>query len=185
MAMVAIRVPQETGHLLENMSNCIPGDSQTASDMHVTVAFLGDDVPISSLAAAMTACHAVTSRTSPFVLTVDSIESFEPGKDGTPIIMPVKSEELHALEQAVKAEMDRIGVFYDKKWPEFKPHVTLSYVKGMRGAGALPAPLSWGAFGLTVYGGNHGNEGVSIELPFELPSMQLKMNAIASRIAKK
>lgn len=183
MAMIAIRIPQETARLLEKMAKCIPGNSQAASDMHVTVLYLGDDVPIDVIAKAMTACHAVTSTTAPFTMSVDRIDSFEPGTNGTPVIMPVTSNELQTLHQNLKAELDRQGVFYDKKWPEFKPHVTLSYVDGMKGSGYLPKPLSWGVFELTVYGANKG-EGVSAVLPFELSSTELKLQKIASRITR-
>jgi 2'-5' RNA ligase len=150
--------------------------------MHVTVIFLGDDVPMQQLASAMVACHAVTSKTAPFTLTVSDISSFEPGGNGTPVIMPVQSPELMTLEQELKAEFDRAGIPYSTKWPEFKPHVTLSYVPGMKASGPLPVPVSWGAFDLTIYGANHG-DGMSVVLPFELPNIEVKMQKIAAKIA--
>jgi len=183
MAMIALRVPYETARLLGSIAGALPGDSQAASDMHVTVAFLGDDVSVQQLASAMVACHAITSKTAPFMLTVSEISSFEPGENGTPVIMPIQSPELHTLEQALKAELDKAGVPYGKKWPEFKPHVTLSYIPGMKASGPLPAPLSWGTFDLTIYGANSGDGQMLVVLPFELPNIEVKMQKIAAKIA--
>lgn len=184
MAMIALRVPTETARLMERISGVLPGDSQAASDMHITIAYLGDKTPMEQIAKAMLACHSVASKTAPFMLTVDSMDSFEPGDDGTPIILPVKSEELHSLEKAIKEELDRFGVGYSKKWPEFKPHVTMSYIKGMRAAGPLSVPISWGAFDMTIYGADRGDGRVSIVLPFILPNTHIKLQRIAAKIAR-
>lgn len=182
MAMIAIRVPKDTAKLMEKMAEAIPGDSQTASDMHITLVYLGDGVTVDTLSKVMLACHGVTSKTPPFSLEVNRIESFEPGEKGTPIILPVVSNDLHDLQRAVREALDVAGIDYSKKWPEFKPHVTLSYVKGMRGSGPLPSAIKWGAFELTVYGADHGNGGVSVVMPFEMQNMELRLQKIAMRI---
>lgn len=182
MAMIAIRVPHDTARMLEKLAGSVSGDSQTASEMHVTLIYLGDDVSIGTLSKVMLACNSVTSKTTPFSLSVDKIDSFEPGKNGTPVILPIVSNELHALHKAVSEALDAAEVEYSKKWPEFKPHVTLSYVDGMKGSGFFPSPITWGAFELSIYGDNHGDGGISIAMPFELPSIELKMQTIAARI---
>lgn len=183
MAMIALKVPAEAARLLGAVAGHLPGDSQTASDMHVTVLYLGDDVPMQQLAQTMAACHVVTSKTPPFVLTVNSIDSFDPGEDGTPVIMPVSSPELMSLEQALKAELDSAGVQYSKKFPEYKPHVTLSYIPGMKASGPLPTPISWGAFDLTIYGANRGDGRATIILPFAPQNFQVQMEKIAAKVA--
>lgn len=182
MAMIALRVPNDTARMLEKLAGSVNGDSQTASEMHVTLIYLGDDVSIETLSKVMLACNSVTSRTTPFSLSVDKIDSFEPGKNGTPVILPIVSNELHALHEAISEALDAAGIEYSKKWPEFKPHVTLSYVNGMKGSGFFPSPITWGAFELSIYGDNHGDGGVSITMPFELPSIELKMQTIAARM---
>ena len=185
MAMIAVKVPTETSRLISKISEALPGDSQAASEMHVTIIHLGDDVPISQLAKVMEACHTVTSKISPFVMTVDSIDSFEPGDNGgVPVILPVQSQELHELEQKLKQEFDSAGISYSNKYPEFKPHVTLSYVPGMKAVGPLPAPISWGAFEMMIYGADSGDGRVLVTLPFGLPNMQIKLQKIAARVAR-
>lgn len=183
MAMIALRVPHDTARMLEKLAGSMSGDSQTASEMHVTLVYLGDNVSVGTLSRVMLACSYVTSRTTPFSLSVGKIDSFEPGKNGTPVILPVTSNELHALHKAVSEALDTVGIEYSKKWPEFKPHVTLSYVDGMKGSGFFPSPITWGAFELSIYGDNHGDGGISIAMPFELPNIKLKMQTIAAKIA--
>lgn len=184
MAMIALRVPQDAARLLNRIAYNTPGNNQAASDMHITIISLGDGIPVSTLAKVMSVCYEITSNTAPFTVTVDRIDSFKPGQDGTPIIMPILSDEIHKLEQVLKAKLDENQIEYSKKFPEFKPHVTLSYVDGMRGAGMLSSPLSWGVYELTIYGGDHGDSGLSIVLPFEVSSHQVKID-VATRIAGK
>lgn len=182
--MIALRVPQEVGRLLAQMSGALPGDVQAASEMHVTVVYLGDGASMEQLAAAMVACHKVTRRTSPFTLTCSEVASFDPGHHGTPVILPVQSPELMQLERDLKEELDLSGVSYSAKWPEFKPHVTLSYMPGAKTAGPLPAPVSWGAFDLTIYGADRGDGRVSIALPFVLQNFQLQLEKIAAKLSR-
>lgn len=183
MAMVAIRVPAEAARLLSAVAGALPGDSQAASEMHVTLLYLGDDVPMEQLARVMVACYAVTRKTAPFTMTVSEVASFDPGGNGTPVILPVQSPELHELQGNLRQELDRSGVDYDKKWPEYKPHVTLSYVPNMKAAGPMASPISWGAFDLTIYGANRGDGRATIILPFAPQSFQVQMEKIASKIA--
>lgn len=184
MAMIAIRVPEETAKMLEQMAASIPGDNQSTSDMHITLVSLGDGIPVETLAKAMEACHSVTSKTSPFSLEVREISSFDPGNNGTPIILPVESKELIELQSKILEALNEFGVEYSKKWPEFKPHVTLSYVEGMKGEVSLPHPIRWGAFEVEIFGADHGSGGMSITLPLEMPNTELKLRKIAASIIK-
>jgi 2'-5' RNA ligase len=180
MAMIALRVPQETSRLLEQIASCFPGENQTASDMHITVVCLNGDLTIDVLSKVMAACHTVTSKTAPFIVNVNRIDSFD-SNSKTPIILPVESNELHQLNESIKQELDNQGIDYDKKY--YKPHVTLSYIDKLKGSGPLSTPISWGVYEIEIYGGNKGNEGVSIKLPLNIPNTQIKLDKIATKIA--
>lgn len=185
MAMIAMRVPDDTAFMLENVGP--PGDNHAASDMHVTVLYLGDNVSAPRLGLAMVAVQEVAAMTTPFLLSVNRVDSF-PTNDGgnVPIIAPVDSPPLHQMQAAIKAAMNKHGVWYSDKYPEYRPHVTLSYSNETKATGSLQSPLMWGAYGVDVYGGNEGMEGIFIHVPFGLPavSLDVKMASVTSKLSK-
>lgn len=184
MAMIALRVPQDVALMLEGVET--PGDNHSASDMHVTILYLGDDTPIANLAMAMVAMHEVASKWSPFLMSVDGVSSFDSNDEGkTPIIAPVESPELHELHEALKESLKTHGVWFSEKYPEYKPHVTLSYAdEGDANDKTFPKPVTWGAYGLDLYGGNEGMRGPFAHLPFSIPpSTEVKLSSVAHRIS--
>lgn len=65
---------------------------------------------------------------APFVVTLGKTASFEPSKnsDGAAVVIaPLHSAELHRLH----AEIEKQGDFAPSSFPDYKPHVTLAYVK--------------------------------------------------------
>lgn len=170
MAFIGLKVPHEAARLLRGVD--VPGDRLSTSDMHVTVLYLGHGVPVVEVAKAMCAAHQVTSRTAPFLCGIRDVSSFPGGEDGIPVICPVHSPGLHVLNAALRAEFDRLCIRYSKKWPEYKPHVTLSYVTGPDAPRAyssdLPGPLTWTASDMVIWGGDEGDEVLSVTMPFVL-----------------
>jgi len=170
VALVGLRVPYEAARLLQGID--VPGDKLATSNMHVTILYLGHGISVIEVAKAMCAAHQVTSRTSPFLCGIKDISSFPVGKDGIPVICPIHSPGLHVLNAALRAEFDRLGVEYSKKWPEYEPHVTLSYITNSSGSRAdlsyLPGPLTWTASEMVIWGGDEGDEVLSITMPFVL-----------------
>jgi 2'-5' RNA ligase len=167
MAWLGLVVPQDVGHLFEGVK--IPGQREKASDMHVTVLYMGE-VPMKEVAKAMLAAVAVTQSQRPFLCTCNEISSFPNNGDGVPIISPVASSPLVALHEKLKAAFDAAGVPYSKKYPEFKPHVTLAYDHDAEAEpfqAPLPGLCAWVANELVIWGGENGNK-VSIHLPFIL-----------------
>ena len=174
MAFIALKVPAGIARILETVRD-VPGERLSASDMHVTILYLGKAIPVTDVAKAMCAAFQVTSRTSPFACGLTEVSSFPGGDDGVPLICPVQSPSLHELQSALKAEFDRLGVGYSNKWPEYKPHVTMSYV----GDGSLdefqqplPGPLAWTASELVIWGGDDGDEMLSVSMPFVLGPLE-------------
>lgn len=55
------------------------------------------------------------------------VTTFKTNKDGIPIIIPVISEYLHDWRTRLGQALDAAEISYDKKFPQFNPHVTLSY----------------------------------------------------------
>ena len=152
MAFIGLKVPHETARLLGQIK--VEGEKVELSEMHVTVLFLGSDLPIETIAKATQVAYEVTCRTKPFTVATKLVTSFPQNQDGIPVIARVESGALHVLRGALTAAFDAAGVPYDKKYPDYKPHITLAYLRGAERA--LPdmnlPSLEWGA-GELVPGG--------------------------------
>jgi len=181
MAAVMLKLPHEAARLLEGVE--VPGDRHSASDMHVTLFLLGKDLPVVDVAKAMCAAYQVTSRTRPFTCALGAVSSFPRGDDGVPIICPVVSPGLMGFRAALKAEFDRLGIGYSKKFPEYKPHVTLSYCsdEGLDTySSPLPGPLTWTASDMVIWGGDHADHVLSVNMPFVLGPVERAARRLAS-----
>jgi len=67
-------------------------------------------------------------KQAPFEATLGKTTAFPPSEHsdgGAPIVVNIESPELHRMEK----EIDQHGNFVDRSFPEYKPHVTLGYVK--------------------------------------------------------
>lgn len=166
MAMIGLRVPQEAARLLASVE--VPGEQVQRHHSHITVHMLGDDVPIEQIGKAIIAAHGVAEKTVPFRLSMNSISTFKGGPNGVPVICPIFAPELHALHANLKAAFDEAGVEYSKKWPEFRPHVTLAYSPEPMKDQAL-GPLEWSAYEMVLWGGDTDDQRLTTILPFSLP----------------
>jgi 2'-5' RNA ligase len=165
MALIGFAVPSPTARLLSEID--VPGAKEPVENFHITLLMLDDETSIADIADAMEAAYSVASTIRPFTARVTRIASFPKGNDGVPVICPVEAPELHAVWVAMKQAFDAKHVGYSKKFPEFKPHVTLSYADKPYEA-ELPIPIEWGAHELVVWGGDRGDRRVVVHLPFTL-----------------
>lgn len=176
MAFVGLRVPHDAARLFETVD--VPGERLSASDMHITMFYLGKDVPIEVVARAMVVAHGVTSSRTPFLVEYDEVSSFPAGPDGVPIICPVRSLELHRYRQSLKEAFEAGGVPFSNKHPDYRPHTTLSYYvpgpgeEGFSYSAKLPGPLSFTALELTIWGGDDGDGVVHVGIPFVLSPLE-------------
>lgn len=170
MAFLGLRVPLETGRLLESVE--VPGEKKASSEMHVTILYLGKNLPVETVAQAMIAAYNVTSKTPPFICGVKEVSSFpENPDDGIPIIAPIISPGLHAFRAALLDEFTRLKVPYSNKYPDYKPHISLSYItdNSMDSYNApMQGPLTWTASAAVIWGGNRNDEMLCVDLPFVL-----------------
>lgn len=65
----------------------------------------------------------ILSKTKPFEVELDKISLFE-NKKFNVVKIDVLGKDLYRLNQKLKNELD-----YSDKYPEFKPHLTIAYVK--------------------------------------------------------
>ncbi len=171
MAFIGFSVPADAALLLEGIE--VPGDRESASDMHITIVHLGKDVPMVNMAKAMMVAHSVAQSFGPMSFLLGKVSTFPKNDDGSPVICPVDSPPLQALHSALKSELSRFGIPFSDKFPVFRPHVTLSYFRESPPDFVLdvdlPVPVPFSVSELCMWGGNaEGLEVVRISLPLSL-----------------
>jgi 2'-5' RNA ligase len=175
MAMIGFRVPAETARVLSEID--VPGKLEDVAHYHVTLMVLGKDLPISTIALATIAAYEVAANTRPFTIQTSRISSF-PSDEDVPIIARCESNALHDLWVQLCESLDVHGIDYNKKFPEYKPHVTLSYAK--EGIEDIRIPtLEWGAHELILWGGDEGDRRILVAMPFSLMSRAATVRKVA------
>jgi 2'-5' RNA ligase len=167
MAALMFQVPEETARVLREVP--VPGDPEK-NDPHITVLFLGKDVPIDKISSMIPAIYEVTSQTLPFTVATSHISNFPGGKDGVPIIAKINSPALHRFQEELRKAFEEADIAYDNKWPEYKPHTTLAYDTDPKTTIDLDIPeVSWGAHELVLWGSNNGTGRIVVKFPLSLP----------------
>lgn len=165
MAFLGLSVPHETSRLFSEIE--VNGDKTPIGSFHVTMIYVGKDVPIDVLAEAIKAAFVVTSETKPFTVRTSRVTCFPKNEDGVPIICRVESDALHELRGRLVASFLKNGVAFNNKYPIYKPHVTLSYAEEEVEEFTIPT-LEWGAHELVLWGGDEGDRKLIVKFPFSL-----------------
>jgi 2'-5' RNA ligase len=173
MAVLGIHCPRDVARIFSQI-DCM-GEREPLWHQHITLLYLGDDVPIETLAKAVVAIYGVTSKTKPFSVATNRVTAFPPHPDhGTvPIICPIVSPPLHEFQARLRSAFDKANVSYSKKFPEYKPHVTLSYVKDPlvfadHAADKDIPPIEWGVADIVLWGGDEGDQRFSANFPLSI-----------------
>jgi hypothetical protein len=87
----------------------------------------------------------------------------------------VDSNDLHVFRKAVCTAFDAGKIEYNKKYPDYRPHVTLGYSQdpavNYDNAVDLQIPtVTWGAHELTLWGGDSGDNRVIVTFPLSVAS---------------
>lgn len=162
MAYISFMVPPEAAVELAKLYP--EGDLTAPEDMHVTLAFLSRGTPPSQVLRAIAACHVVASTSAPVLMHAALLTSFPPNpehREGIPVIVRMVSDALFSFRARLVAELDKFGVEYSKKFPEYKPHVTLSHSHSSeRPTPRKVGPVSWTSSQLMVWGGEDHHKGI-------------------------
>jgi 2'-5' RNA ligase len=169
MALLSIQVPHEVARALGRVQ--VPGTPESRETYHITLLYLGKDIPIDDVSKALVVAYRVAEITRPIPLALEEVSSFPKGDDGVPIICPVNSPELHQLWEALCSAFDHAKVDYSKKFPIYKPHVTLAYDTSDFEPMKI-GPIDWVAYEMCLWSGNSGDDAVSITIPFSFPSKE-------------
>ncbi len=179
MAFIGLQVPHEAARLLSEVDISSYGEPEAAETFHITMLYLGKNVPIETIAKVIPAIYRITAKTRPFTVSTSHVTTFPSGPDGVPIICPVESNILHILRGAILLSCDEAGVEYKDNYPKYQPHVTRGYSKdpGISGLVNLEFPVvEWGAHELVLWGGDSGDNRVVVTFPFSLAMTKEALN---------
>lgn len=123
-AMVALRIPD---NLRQELQQAYPIMSdETRDNLHVTLAFLGDERTLdrSKLVGAMAD---FVMSVKPIKTQLQGIARFVSGGEKDPIVATIDSPDLPAFRQALTDALDKHGIPYHKEHG-FIPHMTIAYI---------------------------------------------------------
>jgi len=167
MAALMIEVPQDTQRVLKELK--VPGVPCPQVD-HITVVHLGDDVSIEQISEMMPFIYEACQAQKPFTVSTSKIGTFPKGDDGVPVIAVIQSSELMKFQKALKKALEVAQFDLEDKFPEYKPHVTLSYCGHERVPNRTFPIVEWGVTSLTLWGADHGTGRLVIQFPLSLAS---------------
>jgi 2'-5' RNA ligase len=151
----------------------------------VTLVYIGDNVPIDVLAEVIKATYSVTSQTRPFTVRTTRVGSFPVNKDDQdahPVIAHIESDDLHELHENLGNALDDAGVDFSKKFPVYRPHVTLAYAEDAVEELRIPT-IEWGAHEIIMWGGDEGDRKLTVTFPLALTPFDV--TAMAQRVASR
>lgn len=169
MAMIAIPVPESVGRLFRSIE--VPGERDNSD--HITMFYLGDNLSINKIVKIIPVVYKLVSELEPFLITTRKIVTFPKGDKGYPVIAPVEGANLHEIRKKLKRAFDSKGIEYNNKFPEYKPHVTLSYSKKKPKHIRLPK-TQWQVNEIAIYGGDSCDEKIFVKLPLGLKIIERK-----------
>lgn len=168
MAFIGIKVPDGAAQELSKID--VPGEKLPPEEKHITLFYIGKQVPLKDAMRAGAVCALFARMSEPFQVGTARVTCFpENPDDGVPIICPIVSPDLMRFRARLASAFDRYGVGYSKKYPDYKPHVTLSYDRQ-----PIPdmdiQPVVWKVDRFVLWAGDDMDEGLSMQ--FRLPEVR-------------
>lgn len=164
MAFIGLKVPDPVAEALTALD--APGKKLSAEEKHITLFYVGKKTPLREALHAAAVCTVFARMRAPFQVGCARRVCFpENPDDGVPVIARVVSPALHAFRAKLAQAFDRHGVQYSKKYPDYKPHVTLSYSDAP--CEEMPfEPVVWTVDRFILWAGDDMDEGLSMQFRF-------------------
>lgn len=125
-------------------------------DYHITLCYFGNEMKYRDYLEACKVCADYSLQTAPILMKGAALDSFPQNpddKDGFPTIIRVISKELHGFRENLTETFWNKGIEFSKKFPGYKPHVTLGYAKEPVKIKPLEKIISWTCNEFYIYGG--------------------------------
>lgn len=181
MAMIGLKIPDEVIDRLSKIS--VPGKKLPKEEMHITMFYFENKLKIKDVVKIVQAMYDVTKKFESLSIRGVTLSTFKKGDDGVPIIIPILSEDLLDLRKKLAKKLDNEEVNYSKKWPEFKPHLTLAYSPKEMEDKKLDKSISWKASEVVLWAGDwHSDPGILVSMPVTKKASKFEMSYIAAEL---
>lgn len=181
MAMIGIKIPEDITDKLSRIS--IPGKKISQEEMHITLFYFENKLNIKDTVLIVQAMYDATKKMDPVSIKGTTISTFKKGDDGIPIIIPIISEDLLNIRKKIAKKFDDEEIDYSKKWPEFKPHLTLSYSSKEMEDKKLDKNIHWKASEIIFWAaGWHSDPGILVSMPLSKKASKFEINCIAAEL---
>lgn len=177
MALVGISIPSEMARVLGEIN--VPGRREPRDHLHITL-MVFEDSPIDVMADAMVVVHQVAATTRPFTASTSLVTTFPRGDDGVPVIAKVDSPGLMSLRDRLAKALDAEGIEFSKRFPVYKPHVTLAYSQDDMVDQPIPL-VEWNINEIVLWTGEYGAPGTTVVFPLSLNAVPPLEEKVASR----
>ncbi len=173
-----VKVPHDIARILSDVP--VEGELEAEGDYHITLVYFDDGLSNDQMFKAAQVIHeAVAEVYGPIQIAVNQVTSFPADPSGkSPVIARVQSPVLELLRQKIVTALDSHDIPYSKKHPEFKPHVTLSYVQGNPPSDFSIPNLQWGCAEIFLWGGSWGDHSFSVCYPISAPPPSVAVASI-------
>lgn len=141
MAIIALEVPRGVGQYLQRLD--VPGAKTPIEEMHVTIVQIDADLSPIDVANIAGVVADLTHTMRSFEVNLHTLSQFPRNDHGVPVICPVVSEGLMLFQGRLVDTLDRAGIEFNKKFPVYKPHVTVSWAQESIAPASLVRPITW------------------------------------------
>ena len=164
MALLGIEVPDKISEMLNQV---IVSGHRDKSD-HLTMFYFDGELDVPTISKICKIISPIISKQEPFDLTIKKITSFPKGEYGFPIKGDVISNDLIKLRKKIATAFNKNKIDFSKEFPDFKPHITLSYSDEDFKEKKLNKPITWTNSHIVLWGGTSEIPGIEMVIPFGL-----------------
>ncbi|HLG26632.1 MAG TPA: 2'-5' RNA ligase family protein [Paenisporosarcina sp.] len=183
MAMIGIKAPFDLAEQLKK--NSVPGKQLSPEEMHITMFYFEKQLKIKDVITIIGAAHDALKRSGPFQVRGNKITTFPKGDDGVPVIVPIISDELLTIRKRMASKFDSEDIVFSKKYPEYKPHLTLSYATKEMEDEKLDKAVSWKVKDIVLWAGDNMDGGIIVSLPLTKQATRYDLHAVYSDVFEK
>lgn len=181
MAMIGLKIPEEVAERLSKIS--VPGKKLPKEEMHITMFYFENKLNIKDILKITQIMYNVSKKIEPIHIKGTTISTFKKGDDGVPIIVQIVSEDLSIFRKKMAQKFDDEDIDYSKKWPEFNPHLTLSYSSKEMEDKKLDKNISWKASEVVFWAGDwHSDPGILVSIPIAKKASKFQSNYLVAEL---
>lgn len=159
MAIICLKVPPDIAKTLDGID--LPGKHVPDKEKHITLHMLGSvgvAMPLDMIGKTISAIARATEKFKPFHVEATGYSApFGKHTFGVPIVCGIKSRELEELYKTITVALNESGITHTA-YPEFRPHLTLSWSDAPVPEHVFKTPLAWKVNSVALWCGAFGDE---------------------------